>query len=255
MSREQTLLLGEAFPALDRYELRRQAGGRTACALSAGSSAPSPKVTDEGAANEDALLVIDEGARTLVAVADAHYGPEASHVLLERLALGADPLPPDPIALLELLRGLADPRESVGAPSESTLLIALLDRDAGSGFGASLGDSTLVAVGAERPPRFLSRKNARYVRPWVPDSLDPRRFLELEFRLEPGELLVAFSDGVDECHYESPRSSIGPRHLQELWLRAGDRPEGFVRDLTELALAGIDGNPGGQDNIAVAATR
>ena len=38
----------------------------------------------------------------------------------------------------------------------------------------------------------------------------------------------AFTDGVDECHYRSPDTSIGLRHLQGLFKEVGPRPEGIA---------------------------
>ena len=43
--------------------------------------------------------------------------------------------------------------------------------------------------------------------------------------------------------------------MQSLFEISGDQTEGYVRAVVELALAGVDGNPGGQDNIALVATR
>ena len=263
MSREQALLLGEQHPRFDHFEVVTQAGGRSACTLCAGSAATPCKDLGDSP-NEDALLVIDEGARTLLAVADAHYGPRASHELLERLALAADPLPTGPLALLELLPGLADvpagpaqaaEDESSRDPSETTLLVALLDRADWSGFGVSMGDSTLLVLGLEEPPRTINRKDSAYAQACSPDSLDPRRARDFSFDMRPGELLLAFTDGVDECHYRSPQTSVQLHHMESLHIRTGGGPAALVRELTRLALAGVGGNPGGQDNIAVIATR
>jgi hypothetical protein len=102
---------------------------------------------------------------------------------------------------------------------------------------------------------MVNRKNRDYVSPWSAGALDPRRALEFGFSVAPGELVVAFTDGVDECHYGKPDTSIGKRHLWNLLPDAGGSPEHYVRALAELALQGVGGNPGGQDNLAIAATR
>lgn len=253
-SREQLLLLGEEHSAFDHYEVSVLADGRSACVLCAGSSAA--QVKDLGPVkNEDALLVIEVGECTLLAVADAHFGPESSHELLERLAGAIDPLPAHPLALLELLPTLADPVESDGHASETTLLIAIVDRSSSSGFGISMGDSSLAVLGLDHPPRIVNSKDGAYARPWVPTSLDPRRANELAFSVRPGELVLAYTDGVDECHYRSPATSVQPHHMEALHIRTGGDPSKFVHELTGLALSGVGGHPGGQDNIAVIATR
>ena len=45
-----------------------------------------------------------------------------------------------------------------------------------------------------------------------------------------------------------------PQIMAELWQETGDEPEAYVRRLVELALSGVGGHPGGQDNLAVVAT-
>lgn len=251
--RELTLLLGRDNPAFDTYATRVQRGGATACTISAGSSSASPKGQLE-VPNEDALLVVDEGARTLLAVCDAHFGHESSHELIERFSGLERPVARNPLALFDALLALADPSETARYASETTLLVAVWDRGAQAGFGFSFGDSTLIVVGPEATPQPCNRKSSAYVQPCEPASLDPRRGHELEFRARPGELIVAFTDGIDECNYRSPDTSIQPRHLQAMLTRSGSDPERFVRGLTELALSGVDGNPGGEDNIALIAS-
>ena len=59
------------------------------------------------------------------------------------------------------------------------------------------------------------------------------------------------SDGVLECCYRDPARSVQLSHLAQLW-RESPREE-FVSNVIGLALKGVDGHPGGQDNIAVLA--
>lgn len=254
MSREQLLELGQDYLVLDQFQTHVQAHGRTACVSCAGSARTPIKPPGE-VRNEDALLVIDAGAQTLLAVADAHYGEQASHELMQRLAQRVDQLPATPLAMLELLRSLGDEHESDSYGSETTLLIALLDRDSCSGFGVSMGDSSLSVLGLDQSPRTVNRKTTHYARACVPSSLDPRRATEFSFEVRPGELVLAYTDGVDECHYRSPRTSIGLRQMETLHIRSGGEPEKFATQLTQLALNGVAGNPGGQDNIALIVTR
>jgi hypothetical protein len=67
--------------------------------------------------------------------------------------------------------------------------------------------------------------------------------------------VAAFTDGVDECHYGHPKTSIRPHHLRALLAELGPAPEPFARRLLALALCGVDGHPGGEDNAAVAVAR
>ena len=74
------------------------------------------------------------------------------------------------------------------------------------------------------------------------------------FTGNPGDLLLAYTDGIDECHYGKPETSVTPQIMADLWRATGNEPEVYVRRLVELALSGVDGHPGGQDNLAVVAS-
>jgi len=74
------------------------------------------------------------------------------------------------------------------------------------------------------------------------------------FEANSGDLVVAHTDGIDECHYRNPRSSVQPEHVIEIAAQQNYAPGKFVDELMGLAMRGIRGNPGGQDNIAVIAT-
>ena len=110
-------------------------------------------------------------------------------------------------------------------------------------------------LGLEDGARGAGRKNSSYVQPCVPGSFDPRRASEFSFKARPGELVVVFTDGIDECHYRNPATSVRPAHIQALWMRSYGESETFCRELTQLALTGVEGNPGGEDNIALGVTR
>ena len=71
------------------------------------------------------------------------------------------------------------------------------------------------------------------------------------FTLDEDDLLLAFTDGIDECHYRKPSQSIQKQHFMQLFAEYGNNPERYGRALTELALQGVDGFKGGQDNIAL----
>ena len=88
-----------------------------------------------------------------------------------------------------------------------------------------------------------------------PRSLDPRHASSFAFEAAPGELVLAFTDGINECHYRYPETSVSPQHLQSLLAEIGAEPERYARRLVEMALAGVGGHPGGQDNIALVVVR
>jgi len=81
--------------------------------------------------------------------------------------------------------------------------------------------------------------------PANPPSLDPEWADSFVFTVAPGNLLFAYTDGINECHYCEPKTSITPRIMADLWHEIGNDPEVYVRRLVELAMSGIDGNPGG----------
>jgi hypothetical protein len=227
-------------------------GGRTAVAMSPGSDPASPSMAskgDPGLPNEDAAFAIDQGDRTMIGVADAHHGVSASHDLIE--AIAARPIPG---SFEELERGLAtlEPTGRAGE-SSSTLVVAVLDRAIGQGFGISFGDSTLARVGASGT-FIVNVRRATYVHLRQPGGLDPSFAHGFHFFVQPGELLAAFTDGINECHYRSPDTSVGLAEIRNTYDQTGPRPEPFARALCRLALDGVSGHPGGQDNIALVVT-
>lgn len=251
MNPDRLTMLGRDHQVYGDAVVARLADGRTACAMSVGADENSPsllakKYPDQK--NEDALFAYDRGDRVVLAVADAHFGPESSHRLVEELDRLLDEIPEDAVALDRLLtRMQPSPRNP---DSESTFLVAVYDRRQREGFGLCVGDCALFVV-ADDGARMINRLESRFVATDVEDywaNAEPDRFF---FFAEPGALLVACSDGVHECCYRNPRDSIRPKHLLELLERAGAEPEPFARRLCKLALQGIDGHPGGQDNIAI----
>lgn len=232
-----------------------QAHGRSAAFLSAGSSADTPALAAKGdpnQPNEDALLVADHGERTFLAVADAHGGIQASHELVDSLAANADQFLARPSEIESLVARLA--RDEAPDGSATTLVSAVYDREAGRGFGLSFGDSSLVLVG-ETGARRLNPRNPEYLNLRVPASILPGRGHLFSFFGAPGHLLLAFTDGVDECHYRSPSTSVREKHLVDLFEEYGADPGRYGRALARLALTGVGGRPGGQDNIALVLTR
>ena len=96
-------------------------------------------------------------------------------------------------------------------------------------------------------------KTPCFVTPARPGTLGDPSVRRFTFRVRAGGLLVAFTDGVDECHYANPQTSIRASHHAALFAEVGPNPRSYVRRLAGLALSGVDGNPGGEDNLAIVA--
>jgi serine/threonine protein phosphatase PrpC len=194
--------------------------------------------------NEDALLVRKQGERYLLAVADGHFGLETSHCLLSRLSEA--PFPDDADALNKTVHCLQFPVLETAAGS--TLTVAIVDLQQGLTWGVYTGDSKAVVLTDERL-HSLTEDNQRYVYFHRPlQHLDWETF---DYPLRPGSLLLLFTDGINECHYRSPETSIQPGHMTALWQHVDHDAERFHHLLVELALKGVEGHPGGQDNIAL----
>lgn len=246
-----TLLLGRDHVDYGEYHCATLANGRTAAVISVGSDPDSPSLRGKGDLahpNEDALLARDDESKVLMAVADAHYGVEASHELLTGLDVTLPEIPVDPAGLERALATM--PARDFDSDSKTTLLVAVYDRISRAGFGLSYGDSTLMLVGT-RGARTINVREVQYVDPTRSRTYQPVEAYPFHFLARPGELILAFTDGIDECHYRSPETSIGARHLVELFARVGPEPRDFASRLVEMALAGVDGHPGGQDNVAL----
>jgi len=251
------LELGDDHIEYGSYALGRLSAG-TVWAISVGADSASPSLRSKGDArhpNEDALLAAEQGDRVLLAVADAHFGRESSHDISRELASRLPPIPAAPDALAALLRRLSPGLPPSGSASQTCLLIAVYDRATRQGFGLSFGDSTFAIVGAGGHRQPIARRRSHYVSSAGPGSLNPAVADTFVFAASRGDLLLAYTDGIDECHYGEPETSVTPRIMADLWRTAGNEPEAYVRHVVELALAGVDGHPGGQDNLAVVAAR
>lgn len=245
------VLLGVDHRTFGHVHTDETAAGRSAAAISPGARAGAPSMAnkaDRRFPNEDALAVVEDDDRTLLAVADAHFGHGSSHALIRGLVAEPGAIPSD----AETLRAhvTSSPAEHATAPSRTTFTVCAVDRGAGRGFGFTWGDSSVVTVHDDRVLRH-TMPLGNFVDTRDVATRAPRPFT---FGLHGVRLVVAFTDGVDECNYRSPSTSIGPPHILDVARAADFDPSRFVRDLARLALRGVDGNPGGEDNLAIAAT-
>jgi len=237
------LLLGEEHPGLGELHLAGE--GPFALALSAGHSS-SASAHNKVLPNEDGLLLCAGPERALLAVADGHFGA-AAHQLLRHLHDSCKVLP---TRLSELARLLLQPfPPPAQASSGTTLLIAVVDRATRRVFGFSFGDCLLISVHPEEGPVVRNRLNNLYLYGGQPIPLEESE--SFQFTLSTGSGLLLCSDGVHECCYQAPSRSLQKSHIQRGFLQSQGSPKGWVEWVARTALEGVDGHPGGQDNLAI----
>ncbi|MDB4724814.1 SpoIIE family protein phosphatase [Planctomycetota bacterium] len=255
-------LFGEDHGSTDQFGLSVVGGplsgtSATACGLSAGGEGVLTRKGPSLVLNEDCVLAFDDGRRVIQAVADGHHGHEASHLTVELLAAIVEEsstlLSPEE-ALEQLHPRWADAESKGEDGSRCTLALLTIDRGEGIMEGVCLGDSGIFLGNMESGVRRVVPPNTFYTAPWDLGShgIPPSAYFRVP--VKSGDWVVACSDGVHECRYETPEDSIGMEDLEALMIRAGRSPEVFVEAAVRLALAGVRGNSGGEDNIGVVAS-
>ena len=240
-------MIGRDYPELGSIFL--DSLGRAHGCISAGRDPDSPSFAYKGSKespNEDGLVILKEGDLWFLAVADGHLGHHSSHALLDGLA----ELPQIPSRLGPLSLALSAGEWVDDTDGGTTLLVACCDQKSGSVFGISFGDSSLVTLGPAGA-RVRNQLNDTYIRGGGPIEVEAGR--PFQFQLAPGELLLLYTDGVNECCYRDPFRSVKLQHLEQLHEKFPGDSAQLTRGLMELALQGVDGNPGGQDNIVIVA--
>lgn len=222
-------------------ELTVVEAGPLVAAMSVGADQFSPSMQFKGnVPNEDALSARTDGPRARLIVADSHFGNEASDLLV-RAVHGA----PYDIAEAPLIVS-----RSANDGSETTFTSVWLDRDAGRVQVHAFGDSLALRLRRDGGATVMVDADSRFVTPeafaWADAQQD-------SFAVEAGDVLLAFTDGVNECHYRNPGTSITLDHIRAMFHEHPGDLRAFVEQLGEQALRGVDGNPGGQDNIAIVA--
>jgi serine/threonine protein phosphatase PrpC len=250
---QQTTCYGYDYGLLGDYHCA-MSGPRAAVAISVGSDEESPSKQFKGDPehlNEDALFHFDDGQHSILALADAHFGWSSSHALISLLSEAVKShLPTNKTALADLIATF-ESSEKTASASETSFVVAIFDHHTGRGFGVSFGDSTLTVVGPNRAARALNTHNRIYVSPQRPYTLAAGRAVLFDFGAKPGDLILAFTDGIDECNYRNPHLSLQAQHFSELYQRHGANAKDFATELVKWALKGVDGHAGGQDNIAL----
>lgn len=239
------MLLGRAHTAYGRLH-HHSLTPNLAAAISVGRDARTPSALAKAEPNEDALITNTDGHRILMAVADAHFGAEASHHFIAALD--------GVLTLTDAISRLKHACQSVPeTESETSLTVLEFNRETGEGKGIFFGDSRAIVLHGESA-KWAFQSNQRYLRSSDPEALDWAETFRFEVPL--GGMIALFTDGVDECCYRQPARSIQPAHLTDLLLSCRGDAKQFARRLCAKALNGVDGHPGGQDNIAlIVATR
>lgn len=246
------LLVGEDYGTYGAVGITR-VGSKAAAAISVGADDESPShqfKANPDVPNEDALCVMEAGNWAAYAVADAHYGPESSQMLISRLHQMLSKIRPTDSEHLNQMVEFLKQGDPAYTDSETTLLIVIYDREQRSGFGVSFGDSSFVIVGPGRTAEPVNQRDNRYV---SSRGSSLRNGANFTFTANPGDMMLTFTDGVDECNYRSPATSIRPHHLEDLVAKANGDTLEATSQIVALALSGVDDNPGGEDNIALVA--
>jgi hypothetical protein len=244
---QRLAMIGRDYPDLGSVSL--QSLDKSIGCISAGSDTNSPSFAYKGhkdCPNEDGLVILKDGDNWLLAVTDGHLGHESSHALLDGLARLAKI--PARLGPLSLALSAGDWLED--SAGGTTLLVACCNGASGNVFGLSFGDSSLITLGPGGA-KVKNQLNETYLRGGEPISVEDGS--PFQFQLKAGETLLLYTDGVNECCYRDPFRSVKLGHLEELYLQHREKPADFTRALMDLALAGVDGNPGGQDNIVIIA--
>jgi len=243
---ERLLMVGRDYPQLGDF-CQKNLDQVLGC-ISAGRDPDSPSFAYKGdkvCPNEDGLLILKNGDQWLLAVADGHMGHQTSHALLDGLAQ----LTKVPARLGPLSLALSAAEWIEDTAGGTTLLLACCDRSTGSVFGLSFGDSSLVTLGPSGA-QVRNDVNNSYLRGGEPIDVEMGR--PFQFQLTPGDIMLLFTDGVNECCYRDPFRSVKLQHLDQLYKDYQDNPGQLTQALMEMALRGVDGHPGGQDNIVIA---
>lgn len=146
-------LYGRQAPDLNGVHVRT-------CGLAAGALClgGAPKRYGNAVSNEDSVLLAEGPRRILLAIADAHNGPEASELALDWLAahhvaewltrgITADLWEPATVECLAAINAhILESCNCVGVASRTTLVMAIIDIETGLAFLASAGDSHAFVV-------------------------------------------------------------------------------------------------------------
>jgi len=222
------------------------------CAMSIGAEQTVSSLTYDAFckhSNEDALLAAVHDDTILLAVADAHFGDWASHQLIAGLAEQSHNIS-DLASIYKVLDNLHEMYSDSTITSETTLIVVSFNKKTRFCEGVSIGDSTAMIINSAQAKR-INMKSHNYASPNYSANMYEAISDEFSFQLSDHNCLVLFTDGVDECHYGHPETSVGDEDILTVYKKYSNDSMKFTSQLTQLALTGVNNNPGGQDNIAI----
>ena len=248
---ERHLVLGESHPNYAEFAVTTTEDDRAALAISAGVDLPARALRAKGDAahpNEDAGWLLWSPARVVLAVADAHHGREASHDLLAALHANEEAPPADVAGMRAYMEACLAGLGSRDSRSGAAVLIASIDRVTRQGAFWAVGDCAAFRVDRRGRVHPLVRRRSPFLEREQPEAVAPR---VTPVPLQAGDTLVLATDGLHECCYGQPRRSVQPDDMAAVLHGAVGAGQWAAR-LTQTALTGVRGQPGGQDNVCLA---
>lgn len=193
--------------------------------------------------NEDFVEVTKVGDTTRVALADGHWGPEAAQIATELASEAPEPANESLIAEIENALyeefGQETMDENDDLTPETSLLVFEIDRGQKLNL-ANYGDCRLLIIRQnkllyqmETQPTWLGAFSKLGLRHRLPVA---EATLSKTLDLQKGDLILAFTDGVDECVYQVPTLSV--QDLIEA-TQANSAPENESESETQLTTSQI----------------
>ncbi len=177
--------------------------------------------------------VTGKGMPAALLVSTVH---SALRVLLDRMEIGP--------ALIERLNRHI--YESSSTNKFITMLLAFLDTDSGDLAYVNAGHNPGVLIRRDGEVAHLSSKG-------LPLGLLPESvYGSADLRLEPGDLVCIYSDGITECESSKDEEEFGLGRLIELLARAPDRClQEILQEIDETMLTWAQGRAQGDDQTVI----
>lgn len=252
---ERHLLLGEDHGALKQFAVTASADQRAALAISSGWELAAASKRAKGSKdhpNEDAGWLAWGEEHAVAVVADAHHGREASHDLLRAIHERDDLPPTEPAELKRWMAKVIASLPASSARSGAAVLLVVLDRARHEATYWATGDCTAYRITARGRVERVIRRRSGYFHRADGSQLSPRA---ARLTLRRGDGLLLATDGLFECCYGDASRSVQPEDIEATLAVAPPDAAGTLAAIMKLALTGVRGQPGGQDNVCLALLR